>query len=222
MAVAKGQAYGVAKQQADSMAAAPIAQGGAWEAPVVPLSAPSARPGEHVMDGVDAGPGRTAAQAGVPGAMGNTTQDGILNTLRGIYEQFPIQGIADLITGFSQNAPWTIDDLFLPSPGDMLDTAKDLANKIPHPTMNPNDLGFAPGGGRAPAPFGDGSGPMFDPNAPLDTSGFQDTRAEGQMRAAAAAGLGAAASQVPTDPGLIPPVEVSAPSDLIRGGRGAQ
>jgi hypothetical protein len=46
--------------------------------------------------------------------MEDDTQEGILNTLRGIYEAFPLEEIRDLIIDFSENPPWSLDDLFIP------------------------------------------------------------------------------------------------------------
>jgi hypothetical protein len=96
-----------------TMSQAAGAADGMWQAPVVPLSAPSQRPGEHVMDGVDAGPGRTAAQAGIPGHEQNAARDGVLNTLRGLYERFPLSSLHAAIRDFAQRPPYTMKDLTL-------------------------------------------------------------------------------------------------------------
>lgn len=218
---ATGQPYGAAKQQADAQRAAPLAGGGStsWEAPIIPLDAPTNRPGEPVTDGVNVGPGRNAAQAGVPGAMGDTTRDGILNTLRGIYEAFPLDEIRDLIVDFADNPPWTIEDLFLPSPGDMLNTAKDLANKIPHPDMRPSGFQVFPNKTGNGPPVAGAGGPMFDPTAELDPTQVQDNRPPDAVMA----GLGAAAA-AGSDPttGVGDPMSTWAESDLATKRQGAQ
>jgi hypothetical protein len=55
-----------------------------WQAPVIPLDADTTRPNEHSMDGVDRGPGRTAAQAGIP-THDDGSPEAVSSMLRGIY-----------------------------------------------------------------------------------------------------------------------------------------
>lgn len=113
---AGGQAYGAAKQQADAQRAVPLPDASTWEAPIVPLHEPTARPGQHVMDGVDVGPGRNAAEAGIPGAMDAGGREQILNTLRGIFDRYPLPGIASAIQAWTQAPSWSFDDLWTNGP----------------------------------------------------------------------------------------------------------
>lgn len=113
---AQGQGYGQAKAQADAQRAVPLPDATQWEAPVIPLHEPTARPGQHVMDGADAGPGRNAAQAGVIGADDPTGKDQMLNVLRGIFDKYPLPGLASAIQAWSQAPSWSFDDLMLNGP----------------------------------------------------------------------------------------------------------
>lgn len=101
-----GMAYGKAKELADMQRAAPLPKapapgaGGpqrdaAYQAPVVPLDAPSQYPDQHVMDGVDIGAGRTAAEAGIP--MDDGTQGSALAVLRGIYAATGYTGLLEVM-----------------------------------------------------------------------------------------------------------------------------
>jgi hypothetical protein len=126
-----GGAYGQAKALTDAQRAAPLPD---WEASVVPLDAPTERPNEHVMDGVNAGPGRNAAEAGIPGGMSGDTADDLLATLRGIYARYPLDGIRQAIIDFSQRPPWTLEDLAI----DLGPGTQDVALPPPSlPTVDP-------------------------------------------------------------------------------------
>lgn len=81
---ATNQPYGVAKQQADAQRAVPLPRNTGWQAPVVPLHAPTMRPDENVMAGTDAGPGPTAAEAGVP-VHDDGTPEAASAIIRGIF-----------------------------------------------------------------------------------------------------------------------------------------
>lgn len=69
-------------------------QQGAPLIPSMPLDAPTARPGEHVMSGVNQGPGPTAQQAGLPTpSSGNL----VLEQLKAYYAAHPDPSLGDLI-----------------------------------------------------------------------------------------------------------------------------
>lgn len=192
--VASGQPYGAAKAQADAQRVAPLP-----EMPVVPLNAPSMRPNEHVMSGVNAGPGPGAAEAGVIGYEQNG--DDILNTLRGLYQKYPLPGIAAAISDYAQHPPWSFDDLTI----DLVDQATRAAQiaernrrfdelagigkaRLPRPTRLEQPATREPGG-------------MFDPAAPLDPSQVDDQRVStGLGLGAAGAAFGAELAPTPDQP----------------------
>lgn len=195
---ATGQPYGAAKQQADAQRTVPLPDASTWEAPIIPLHEPTARPGQHVMDGVDVGPGRNAVEAGIPGAMDAGGREQILNTLRGVFDRYPLPGIASAIQAWTQAPSWSFDDLWVNGP--------DTPPAAGSPTLGPPPA--APRGG------------MFDPSASLDPDQVVDTR---QTSAAAlgvqqGAALGAAVSQVaddnPTAAGLPDPAAPMDPTAL--------
>lgn len=188
--VPTGLPYGQGEQLAQMQKVAPIPQTSApqpstgvasaagprrdtqYAPPVVPLDAPSFRPNEHVMDGVDAGPGRSAGEAGVP-----THDDGSVDAtsaaLRGIYAA----------TGYSG----------------LLAVLQQLEGT--HDTGGLSDLRFAHGRWDDPIDPPIRHGGMFDPSAPLDPSQVNDQRVEtaGALAVNAGLGVGVAAGQVASD-----------------------
>lgn len=193
---ATGQPYGAAKAQADLQRAAPLP--GPQEMPVMPLNAPTMRPAEHVMAGANAGPGPSAAEAGVIGADGDPEQ--VLNILRGLYSKYPLPGIEAAIMDYAKNPPWSFDDLKI----DLADQATIAAQKAERNRRFDELAGI--GRSRMPRPPSPARArpprvsDMFDPSAQLDPSQVDDQRAPTGAVAAAAAGLGmgAAASGPPT------------------------
>jgi hypothetical protein len=183
--VPTGLPYGQAGQLAAAQRAIPLPQADTWEAPVIPLDAPTQRPDEPVTDGVPIGPGRSPVEAGIPGANEDTTTEGILNTLRGILQAYPLPSIAQAIADFATNPPWSIEDLFLdfgPPPRD----EDELIVRGPPPELG---------------------GLTFDESAPLDTSMVEDVRAETGAAAAATGGViagGILASPSTTEPMIEP------------------
>lgn len=180
--VPTGLPYGEAGKLAAAQREAPLAQQQPWQAQVVPLDAPTMRPNEPVTDGVPVGPGRTPAEAGIPGALEDTTRDGILDTLRGIYQAYPIPTIAQAILDFTEQTPWSIEDLYIDvgakaagNAWDALTRGEDSGTEL---------VGLRPVGGAPPRKG------MFDPTAPLDPSQVQDRRVAAKLGVGAAAGLG--------------------------------
>lgn len=224
--VPTGQQYGKAKEMADAQRAIPLPNAPAapspsaagaprsadaasmWQAPVTPLNAPSQRPGEHVMDGVAAGPGRDPAQAGIPGHEQGSARDEVLATLRGLYQKFPISSLGAAIRDFAQQPPWTV---------------KDLTVNFRDPTDMGNGITVV---GTRPVPgWGTDGGMQFDPEAPLDTSQVEDRRDPAYGAAAGAASAAVAGASVP--PAMapdqpMPPAESVDRADLIRKRQGAQ
>lgn len=110
---ATGQTYGEATRQMEAQRAVPmgaspaqveaqrIAERSARPRPVpgqvVDLFGPSTN-GRPITDGLDVGPGRNAMQAGVPKRI--APQNPVLDELQMIYQMFPNEDLADLISAF--------------------------------------------------------------------------------------------------------------------------
>lgn len=88
---AGGQPYGQRGQQEAAQQALPLPNFAG-----MPLNAPSARPNEPITRGMDSGPGLSAAQAGIPVAPPDDSQD-VAAQLRAVYSVYPTSDLADLI-----------------------------------------------------------------------------------------------------------------------------
>jgi hypothetical protein len=111
---ATGQTYGQASAQMEAQRAVPMgaspaqamAEQLAQRQAQQPRPVPGGdgdffRPSENnrpITDGVDVGPGRTAAQAGIPKFMAPTNS--VMDELQALYAQFPNDDLADLISAF--------------------------------------------------------------------------------------------------------------------------
>lgn len=196
-----GMEYGKAKELADLQRAAPLPQGttpsaaGAgrgvrdttYRAPVIPLDAPSQNPDEHVLDGVDVGPGRTAAQAGIN--MDDGTQGSAAAVIRGIFAATGNMQLASLLQAIEGT-----DD------GSGLAHMRHVHGQwdlAPDPYDNPFRATT-----RSDNPPDEGG--MFDPTARLDPSQVDDQRIPTGIQAGALAGLGAALG---AGAGAPPPVD---------------
>jgi hypothetical protein len=93
IAAASGQPYGVRKAQEDAQRAIPLPVTGSR--PVTPLSAPSERPGEHVMTGAPIGPGAGPDAFGIPPA--TPAQADVREMLLAVARQFPTPELLDLV-----------------------------------------------------------------------------------------------------------------------------
>lgn len=103
---AKGQTYGEAGKQMASQKVVPMAKSPsdapAAEVPsaVMPgaigFARPTERPNEPITYGVDAGPGPSYADAGLPQVA--QSADPVLQELLVLYKQFPNDGLANLIS----------------------------------------------------------------------------------------------------------------------------
>lgn len=187
-----------------------------WQAPVIPLNAPSARPDQHVMDGVDIGPGRNAAQAGVP-VQDDGSPESIIAVLRGIYAATGVQALLSVVQqlegtdDFDGESTWGLGSIR--NAFGAWEMPEERAMRVA-----PNDNGITVTGTRAPTM-------QFDPTAPLDTSMIEDRRVETGMAAAARATTGMAAGAAPPPAGgdmPMPPAESVDRADLIRNRRGPQ
>lgn len=112
---ATGQTYGEAAAQMAAQAAVPMGASPAQamaeriaqrQAQTRPAPVPGAagdlfRPSENdrpITDGVDFGPGRNSAQAGIPKFIAPTNP--VMDELQAIYAQYPNEDLADLISAF--------------------------------------------------------------------------------------------------------------------------
>lgn len=82
---AQGQEYGAHQQQIQAQ----------QQQPLPDFGAPTARPGEPIHSGMNAGPGPNAAQAGLP-AMAGPDQS-VADHLRAIFSVYPNEDLADLV-----------------------------------------------------------------------------------------------------------------------------
>jgi len=117
-----GMAYGKAKELSDMQRAAPLptagglpaggptARDGAYQAPVVPLTAPTMAPGQHVMDGVGIGGGRNGADAGIPVHDDGSTA-AVVAQLRGIYAATQVPELMGLIAAIEGHDQGGVADL---------------------------------------------------------------------------------------------------------------
>lgn len=99
---ATGQAYGEAGKQMASQAAVPMAPAPTDNVPQVQpgqmgsLLRPTERPTEPVTAGASFGPGPTPmTQFAVP-----RNNDAVLNELRGLYQAFPSEELADMLDSY--------------------------------------------------------------------------------------------------------------------------
>lgn len=105
-ATVKGQEYGAAKAQQESMAAVPMPQ--AQPPPAAPvgprvispdetptLRGPSARPDEPITAGLPFGPGRNPSPFDSTGA--NAASDDVVDRLRSLYMAFPTPELRELL-----------------------------------------------------------------------------------------------------------------------------
>lgn len=108
MQAARGQTYGKAKQQMEAQRAVPMARQPTEimpERPRVrpgdlgPFGRPTERPNEPITAGVSVGPGPGPAGAGIPVILDQAR--GAIEELRAIYEMFPSDDLADLITAYT-------------------------------------------------------------------------------------------------------------------------
>lgn len=105
---AKGQTYGKATEQLRSQQMVPMASGDVVSpnrpevgaatsiAPgsLGPLDRPTARPNEPITAGASVGPGPTAAQLGLPSALGSLNP---IEEIRALYELYPNDDLAALL-----------------------------------------------------------------------------------------------------------------------------
>lgn len=191
-----GLAYGKAKELADMQRAAPIpkapgipaggppARDAGYRAPVIPLDAPSTMPGQHVLDGVDIGPGRTAAEAGIP-VNDDGSNEAVAAMIRGIYAATGMPELLSLLAsleGTDQDGVGLADPAYAFGQWDNPWKATTRSDNVPDPAS-------------------DG---MFDPGARLDPSQVDDQRiptAAAAVGRAAIGGLAAAAQ------GMTPPAD---------------
>ena len=108
-----GQTYGQASQQAEAQRAVPpgsapaqvqAQQMAAQQAPRPgsrPLLRPTERPTEPITAGADFGPGPNAMQAGIMGK--RIPEDPVIDQLKVLYQMFPNDDLADMITKYSDN-----------------------------------------------------------------------------------------------------------------------
>ena len=109
-----GQTYGEASEQARSQAAVPpgaapgqvqAQQMAAQQSPAPrpgarPLNRPTERPTEPVTAGADFGPGPNSQQAGMMPRI--VPVDDVMEQLRVLYQMFPNEDLADMISKFSE------------------------------------------------------------------------------------------------------------------------
>ena len=99
---AKGQAYGKAGEQLESQSVVPMGAPPAPQAPPVQpgslgaFNRPTERPNEPVTAGSSFGPGRTPGKDFVV----PTAADPILNELRGLYQAYPSDELADMLDSY--------------------------------------------------------------------------------------------------------------------------
>lgn len=84
-----GEPYGAHQQQIQAQ----------QQQPLPDFGAPTARPGEPIHSGMNAGPGPNAAQAGIPMAAGDSGD--VLAQLRAVFSVYPNSDLADLIASLS-------------------------------------------------------------------------------------------------------------------------
>ena len=108
MMAARGQTYGKNKEQMQAQRAVPMRRSpteiqarSTKQAPLTPITAPSARPDEPITAGAPFGPGPGPMETGMPTQEQN--DDDALRELRAVYMMYPSQELADIIQFYEES-----------------------------------------------------------------------------------------------------------------------